>query len=836
MDDQRGDILEFGKVLEILAREAASGLGRDFVLALRPLGSFEDAEERRALVRELIRLHEEDRPLALAGLFDAGELLRYARVEGSVLEEDHWPRLRALLQLGAELTAFRETSGGDFPAIAGLLAGVAECPELLKRLERTFDEDGALRDDATQELFTLRRRLRDAERNVSRTAARLAADHHGRGDLQDNFVTLRNGRQVLPVKAGHRGRVKGLLHGSSSSGETVYMEPFELVEAGNEVEELRNEERREVHRILRSLTAELRGHAEELAASLPFLAELDGLQSVARKSARAGWHLPSLVRKGPLRLFQAHHPLLQLRADGQSIPLTIILEREDRCVVLSGPNAGGKTTAMKMIGLNALLGRCGCPVPAFPDSQLPFFSAVLADIGDPQDLEEGVSTFSGHMSRIADLWRGADGEALVLLDELGTGTDPVEGGALAVALLEGFLGRAALTVTTSHLAPVKSWAEQTPGVRNASFSLDPRTHEPTFRLRLDVPGASEALHIAEREGLAGSILGRARELVGEPQLKMGEMLRRLEEREQELAAALREAEARAKTLGEQEQLLRARADLLRTERRELRAKVLQEQGTEAKELRERLERLIAELPSEEDARRRKEALVQAREEVLRAQELNAAGRRRLAEEQVERGELTAGQRVFVRSLGQWGELTALEGGGEDARVAVGQMEVRTRREDLLAHDPRERREEQREQSEDLEWAVTGGKKRKRPKKGRRLKKALREAEEYSPAAYLLRRPGSQGQPAGGAAGRVALPASMLLDLHGFRVDEALAELDKFLDRALLADFPYVKICHGTGTGRLYKAVHEYLRTHPAARKYRFATPDEGGGGVTIVEF
>ncbi len=832
MDQQRDDILEFGKVLEILAREAASGLGREFVLGLGPLGTFDEAEERRALVRELILLHEEDRPLGLAGLFDATELLRYAHVEGSVLEEEHWPRLRGLLELAAALCAFRDSAREDFPAIAALLAGVTESPPLLKRLERTFDDEGVLRDDATAELFSLRRRLNAAEQALARTAARLAAQYHERGYLQDNFVTLRGGRQVLPVRTNQRGRVKGLLHGSSSSGETVYMEPFELVEAGNEVEALRDEERREVHRILRSLTAELRGQADELAVSLPFLAELDGLQSIARKSARAGWHLPTLARRGPLRLFQAHHPLLQLRSPGTSIPITILLERNDRCVVLSGPNAGGKTTALKMIGLNAVLTRCGCPIPAFPDSQLPFYSGVLADIGDPQNLEEGVSTFSGHVSRISELWQGADGEALVLLDELGTGTDPVEGGALAVALLEGFLGRAALTVTTSHLAPVKSWAEETPGARNASFSLDPGTREPTFHLRLDVPGASEALHIAEREGLPETVLARARELVGEPQLQMGEMLRRLEEREQKLAAALREAEARADTLGEQEQLLRARADLLREERRELRAKLLREQGDAAKELRVRIESLIAGLPGEEEARLRKEALVQAREELLRAQKLNATERRRLAEEQVARGDFTPGQRVFVGSLGQWGELVALDTEREEARVAIGSLEVRARKDDLLDHDPRERREERREQSEELEWAVTGGKKRKRPKKGRRLRKALRDAEEYTTGGYPVRPAAGSGSP----ATRVSVPASMLLDLHGYRVDEALSELDRFLDRALLADFPYVKICHGTGTGRLYKAVHEYLRTHPAAKKYRFATPDEGGGGVTIVEF
>lgn len=830
MDPRSRDILQIDLILEHLAGRAASALGRGFVAALMPAEDMRGLQRRQAPLRDLMALIHDGEPLALGGLSDIRPQLKKARIEGAVLDPEEWPPAFRFLQILATLEDFYEQHQQDYPALCRLLSAFEDHDELRAAAERTFDEDGRVADHASPELGRIRRALKNAERQLLRTVERLARDYFERGLLQDNYATVSGGRHVLPVKASSKGRVKGVLHGSSGTGETTFIEPLEFLDASNEIEGLRDEERHEIYRILAALTAQLRPLAGLLDANHDELAEVDGLQSIARLAVEKGWALPLMSEDGAVRLFEAHHPLLQLELGKGSVPVTMLLDPPDRGIIFSGPNAGGKTTAMKTVACLSFLAQSGCPIPAFPDSTLPLFSNILADIGDQQDLQAGLSTFSGHITRIRDLLRHAGHRSLVILDELGTGTDPQEGTALALALLEEFRRRCRLTLTTSHLNPVKQWAEDTEGVRNASFSLDPTSRAPTFKLRLDLPGASEALEIAAREGLPREVLDRARSIVGEKHLEMGEMLRRIEERERRLATAMRDAEARAKTLEEQEEVLRARAELLREERKELRAKVAREREAAAREVREKLERLIAELPSEEELAARRAALAKARDAARHEQQFSAAERRRLAEAEAEKSEVFVGQRVFVRSLAQWGDVTELRPGRDQARVLVGNIEANVKLSDLLDYDPREKRAAQIALSEDQALTPLERRRQKR-KKGRSVREALKEAEEYS---------GPSGKVkvtlAGGSLGNYTRPTGMTLDLHGYRVEEALAETDKFLDRALLANYPYVKICHGTGTGRLYRAIHDYLRTHPAPKKFRFGNPDEGGGGVTVVEF
>lgn len=826
IDPQTREVLEFDQALSLIAARAASSLGRDFIASLTPLPDRPAVESRIAIIHDLMTMLTSNQALPLGGLFDATAIFEQVRIPGTLLDEEEWPRIAAFLDLCARLAAFRGRHRQQYPCLAALLDRVIPNPDLLATLGHTLDKDGRIRDDATRELASARQALRHGEQQLLRTVNRLVGDLHRRGLLQEDFSTLRNGRHVFPVKVGARGRVGGILHGSSSSGETLYVEPAEVVEASNEVESLRERELRELHRILLDLSSKLREHLPVAFLTLDVLRELDGLHAIARTAVEKSWNIPIIQDDGALRLFNAHHPLLNLRG-GRSVPITMLLDRGDRCVVLSGPNAGGKTTAMKMLGLLALLVRCGSPIPAFPDSTIPLFENVLADIGDRQDLQQGLSTFSGHIRRIGELWQQAGPRSLVLLDEVGTGTDPQEGGALALALLEGFNTRAALTITTSHLNPVKVWAEDTPGVRNASFTLDPQTHEPTFTLRLDLPGASEALEIAAKEGFPAPLLERARSLVDKRQLEMGELLRRIEERERRLVSAVKDAEARAQSLAEQERVASARAEMLRNERRELKEAALGEKERLLAGAREQVERLIAELPGEEEWRRRKEILVRARAGIVGEQAAVREEGTLLAGQRAEPAALSPGRRVYIRSLRQWGELASLDAEAGKARLRLGKMEVSAPVEDLLDFDPRERRAEQQALAEDAAEERQGQSKKR--KKGRKIRTALREAEEIEPSVP------TRVTYAGKSISMPARPTSMTLDLHGYRVEEALKEVDRFLDRSLLAGFPHVKICHGAGTGRLYKAIHEYLRQHPSVKTYRFATADEGGGGMTIVE-
>ena len=830
MDSRTREVLEIDVVLEHLARRAACSLGGDYVRTLAPMPDRGAMEQRLAVVGDLMRLVSENLTVPLGGLFDATELLNRAAIEGTALDLEEWPRLGRFLDVCSNVADFREAHGARYEGLRRVTMGLEPNNDLRHAINRTFEPSGEIRDTASPELNAIRRNIAACEQRLQKTVARLAADFHARGLLQDNFSTMRNGRHVLPVRPGSRSRIPGILHGGSASGETVYVEPLEVLEASNEVESLHEAEAREIHRILLALTAALRPWIRLGLGNVRILRELDGLYAMARTGAEFGWSTVAPRDGAAMRLFNAHHPLLQLAGGGRkSVPITILLERDDRCVVLSGPNAGGKTTAMKALGLLAHMAHCGCPIPVFPDSTIPMLDNVLADIGDSQSIQEGVSTFSGHLRNIRAVWEAAGRRSLVLLDELGTGTDPQEGGALALALLEGLHKRALLTITTSHLNPVKVWAEDTAGVRNASFSLDATTREPTFRLRLDLPGASEALEIAEKEHLPASVLARARELVGARQLEMGELLRRIERKERELTEALKQAEARAKALGEQEQLARLRADQLRAERREMKEQGLKERERELASLRERIEKMVSELPSEDELARRRDALARTRAAALKERD-RLAGERRLmgVPDSAELSDLRVGHQVFVLSLRQWGEITKIDAEGKKAKVIVGNLEAMVKAEDLRDHDPAERQLAARDEQNVLESELSG-KTYGTGKRGRRM----RAAQQASLPPAPVKKPG--GVTLGGRSFvRADRPTSMMLDLHGFRVEEALSALDKFLDQGLLASYPYVKVNHGIGSGRLYKAVHEYLRGHPSVKNFRFATSDEGGGGVTIV--
>ncbi len=829
MDPRTLEILEFDRVLQKISQEATSSLGRKYVRGLAPASSFEEWKQRTAPVKDLLKLVERDQHPPLAGLFDPTEILKQLSIPGSIIEEEFWGRLIGFLELSEEVVQYREARKHNSPALSHMLSGVVELPSIVSEINKCIDDEGKVRSNASPELNTLRRRLNAAEKNLQRLIQDSISKYHDQGVLQSNYSTLRDGRHVLPVKSQFRQRISGILHGSSGTGETVYIEPGHVVAASNDLEVLKEEERAEVARILSRLTELLREVLPYLETNLAILARLDGIYALARNAAGRGWSFPIVIEQGALRLFKAHHPLLEL-SEGESVPITLLLDPTDRCIIISGPNAGGKTTAMKMLGLLTIMIQCGIPLPVFPDSTFPFFSSVYADIGDQQSLEDGVSTFSGHIRRIRAILEQTNERSLVLLDELGTGTDPQEGGALALSILEEFHNRAGLMVTTSHLNPVKVWADDTEGARNASFALDPKTGDPTYTLRLDLPGASEAFQIARREGLPASILNRARDLSDPKQLRMGELLQRIEDRERRLSEQLKEVEVRAKALAEQEEIAKARAQLLRDERREFKEQSLKEEGKALQEMRDKIERMIAELPSEEELERRKEALVQAREEALRQQSRQGQEARRLAEEKVSAGEVVVGQKIFVSSLGQWGEVASVDYKKNKAKVKVGSFEASVKTDDLLDHDPEEERQERLAKHEDAIYKATRGRKAGK-KKSRKLKAALREAEGITESPHHAPRVTYGGE----KIHNTQRPQSMTLDLHGYRVEEALKELDRFLDRSLLASFPYVKVCHGTGSGKLYRAVHDHLRTVPYIKSYRFGTPDEGGGGMTIVE-
>ncbi len=833
LDQTTRRALDLDRILERIARLAVSSTAREHLLASEPATGAAEARDRQAPVAEAMRLAERDIPIPVHGLFDVLPCFEEARIEGSAVPHDRWPRLAVFLEVCDRVARFGRERAGEAPVLSAEAAGIEPEPALLESIGRLFEKRGGeitpeLRDDASPGLSSVRRRMRSAEQGLMKTIGRLVNEYTSRGWLQEAFSTIRNGRHVLPFRASSKSRVTGIHHGSSSTGETVFIEPAEIVELANLIDELRGQEVAEEVAILRALTARLRTWVPAGAENMRRLARLDAWAAIARHAHSHGWTFPVMAPRGPLRMIAAHHPHLHLERRAESVPIGMALSAGDRVVVFSGPNTGGKTTAMRTVGLCALLLQCGIPVPMSPDSTMPVFDGVLADIGDSQDLSAGVSTFSGHVRRLSEIIRSA-GEttgALVLLDELGTGTDPKEGSALAVAILERLKQTGALTFATSHYEAVKLWPGETQGARNASFALDESTRRPTYRVRFDMPGASEALEIARNEGLDRGVLDRARELLGPQHLRLGELLRRIEDTERRLAQSLRDAEARSQALAEQEALAKARAEQLREERRQAKAALAEERESVLREAREKLERLIAELPGVDALPARKEALVEARRDVIGSQHRNAQELRGLREADPARTrdpQLPPGRRVYVRSLSDYAEVIEAIPGRDKVRLLMGRIEVEVPRSELLERDPHLRRlpEPARPQQE-----PAAGK----PKRSRKLKAALEEAESLPPerGAFGPQRTAPQVR-------TPSVGASIYLDLHGKRVEEALPLLDKHIDNALLAGMPFVKICHGQGSGKLYRAVHEFLRGHPSVESFRFATPDEGGGGMTIVE-
>jgi DNA mismatch repair protein MutS2 len=709
----------------------------------------------------------------------AGHLKKVAR-ERAVLEPAELLEIRDFLDTAGRMRHHFSTLESDAPGLHALAQPLHNLPALMRSIDEKIAPNATVRDTASETLHQLRGEILSCEQRIQSQLTRMVRDLADAGDLQDDFFTLRNNRYVLPVKTSNRGRVPGLIHDSSNTGETVFIEPFVILEESNRLVELRLNEREEIYRILLRVAGHVRDELVVLLTDMEILTEFDLVYAKSRFGAAHKCAFPSLSAPDrPIDIVDAHHPLLFANSPEASRALSFGLDTGNRVLIITGPNAGGKTTALKTIGLTMLMIQSAVPAPLNPRSRMPVFTDVLVDIGDEQSVLEGFSTFSAHMRRIVGILARAGDGSLVLLDELGTATDPGEGGALAVAILETLAERGCLTIVSTHLGALKNWAFSHPAGRNASFRLSDRDHRPTFRLKLDLPGISEALVIAEQAGLPAEIIARARSLRPEGEHDATALLFSIQEKEQKLAEEAAEAERlRVRLecdLGELEKEQAA----LREERRKLKAKMLADREEMLRDGKAKIEALIARQPSRQE-------LQEARKELDGQIAQTGAGRKALRDEPDERilASLKAGMRVRVRSLNDEGVVEEIVARRGEARVNFRRMVATVK----LA---------------DLEPLVDSG------------------GEEEAVSMVHYRRPSD-------------MPIS--IDLHGNRAEEAVARADKFIDDALAAGLGYVRLVHGHGSGALRRALHEHLKQHPQVKNFRHGAPNEGGGSVTVVEF
>jgi DNA mismatch repair protein MutS2 len=790
-------MLEFDSVRALLAGHCLSGLGRRRVDELQPSSDPKAVADAISLIREMDALLEARREPPIHGLMDITAAVAKVRRERSVLEPDEFLHILDTLEVADRLRKFFSPLAEEFPGLHALAMPLSPLPALARDIDTKISPNAEVRDQASDALSRIRHDIRGVEAIIHRTLDQLIREFSASGDLQDNFATLRNGRYVLPVKTNCRGRIKGILHDSSNTGETVFIEPYAILEHSNQLADLRVREKEEVYRILLALANHARSEINGLLTNLEILADFDLHWARAQFGRKHRCSFPTLVGPGePPSLVHAHHPLLYAQDPQKSKPLNLPLDPADLVLVISGPNAGGKTTALKTVGLIAIMVQCAIPVPLDPRSRIPVYSHILADIGDEQDILGGLSTFSGHMNRLARIMKDAgNGPTLVLLDELGTATDPGEGGALAVAILETLAERRCTTLVSSHLPSLKTWALQHPNGRNASFRLDERDRTPTFRLTLDLPGISEAFTIAERAGLPPEIIARARNLRPDSDLDVTALVLKLQQKEAALDEAIAQ-QARIQThLEERLNATEALEARLRDEKRNLKKDLLDQVTRQLNALRIEVERLIA------SGNATKEELLNTKRAIEGAM---AESQRELAQARTEQvhgaipGQLQPGDRALLIPFNE--QVTVLEilpRKGE-ARVTLGKVTMAVKLGDL-----------------------------------QRLAQASTDSASGNSPGSAPNRP-----PAPRATATYQRPQNpeSTLDLHGMRIEDALIKVDKFIDQALLSGFTSVRVMHGQGTGRLGRALHRHFRQNPVIRAFRYAQPHEGGGGVTIVEF
>jgi DNA mismatch repair protein MutS2 len=732
---------------------------------------------------------------------DLTEILPAACVSGLHLEPSALLDVASFIEGGSEI-ARRIAAVPAAPAMAHRASQVALPSDLAKGIRRAILPSREVADDASPKLLETRRAIARVKAQLQSVMESFLRGRDAERLLQDRLVTTRNDRCVLLVKAEHRGQLPGIIHGSSGSGASLFVEPMPAVELNNDIVAMGDAERAEVVRILKTLTALVGDRATDLGNGADVLGEMDALQAMALLARDMNAVAPEISDGLDLDLLEARHPLLMgalaeelgapSRGRREPVPVSLRVGFGEPVLVISGPNTGGKTVALKSLGLLSLMAQSGLHIPVAPGSRLPVFRRIYADIGDDQSIAESLSTFSAHLASIVEMTHDLDAPALVLLDEVGAGTDPTEGGGLGVAIVDHFRRRGAMVVATTHHGLMKAYAQSTPGVSCASFGYDPTTYEPTYQLALGVPGRSLALEMAERLGLPAAVVADARSRVNAKEAQAEALLKRLEDDRAALATEThRLAQERQALAAAQEQQRVAELELARHRRVEGEAfsKELRRRGEEvarkaADAIREAVQRVETSRRSaaNEGARARTEVLRQirvAQEEVLHdvapvPVEAEAAG-----------GEIRIGGRVRVRSLGVIGEVLSIGGQG-DVELAVGGKRMRAPRAELVS---------------------LGASK-----------------PSSSSAVNLAPRPRVQDE---GAAAEI--------NLVGLTVDEALPQVDKFLDNAAISERREVRVIHGFGQGKLRKAVAGLLEGHPHVAAFRLGEGREGGAGATIVE-
>ncbi|USK38150.1 endonuclease MutS2 [Cytobacillus firmus] len=777
-------ILEFNKVKEQLLEHVSSSLGRKKALNILPSTDYEEVIRRQEETDEAVTVLRIKGNVPLGGIFDIRPHVKRA-VIGGMLSPQELNQISSTIHASRQMKRFIEEFAEEessLPILLGYTDKIIVLADLETSIRNAVDDNGEVLDSASETLRSLRNQLRTKESRVRERLESMIRSSNAQKMLSDAIITIRNERFVIPVKQEYRGHYGGIIHDQSSSGQTLFIEPASIVQLNNELQGIRVKEQQEIERILIALSGQTAENSSELETIVDVLGEVDFTFAKARYSKRIKASKPKINNQGKISLFKARHPLIPI---DEVVANDIKLGDDYSTIVITGPNTGGKTVTLKTVGLCTLMAQAGLQIPALDGSETAVFGNVYADIGDEQSIEQSLSTFSSHMVNIVDILNQVDFNSLVLFDELGAGTDPQEGAALAISILDEVYKRGARVIATTHYPELKAYGYNREGVINASVEFDIETLSPTYKLLIGVPGRSNAFEISKRLGLNDQVIETARSYIGTDTNQVENMIASLEESRRQAEADMEEANDFLKSAEKLHKDLQKQMAEFYEQKDAMHEKAAEKAGDIVEKAKAEAEEIIRDLRKmrmEKHAEVKEHELIEAKKRLSDAAPQMSTAKNKLKPKNTKHV-FEAGDEVKVLSFGQKGHL--LEKVSENEwQVQIGILKMKVA-------------------EKDLEYI-------KSPK-----------PVETKPVATVKGRD---------------FHVSLELDLRGERYENALLRVEKYLDDALLAGYPRVSIIHGKGTGALRQGVQEYLRNHKSVKKIRFGEAGEGGTGVTIVEF
>lgn len=790
MNQKALETLEYRKIIAQLKREMGSAASAKLADELTPLTSEKIIKEELRSTTEAVDLIVRKGPLPTGGLYDIREALLLAKKGGS-LTMRQLLEVQNVLGISSEVVAFMHDDAlPELKYIGEMVDLIVEFTALEKEISRCILTEDEMADNASPKLKDIRRNIHQQNQAIKNKLSRIITSSSNKTYLQDAIVTMRDGRYVIPVKQEYRSFFPGMVHDQSKGGATLFIEPQGVVELNNKLRELEVEEQLEIARILAELSSRVAEHYREIRSNLELLTKLDFIMAKGKLSCKMHASEPKIDADGELRLISARHPLIEYK---KAVPVDIRIGGDYRTLIITGPNTGGKTVSLKTAGLLVMMAQSGLHIPASHASTLPIFGEVFADIGDEQSIEQSLSTFSSHMKNIVSIIDKASYDSLVLVDELGAGTDPTEGAALAIAILERFYDSGALTMATTHYNELKKYALATSGVENAAMEFDVETLTPTYRLLIGVPGKSNAFEISKKLGLSESVIERASEHIKHGDMEFENVISSIEDDKRKAAADRLDAESmraeieeRLKKLEEKEKAIsEKRADIIAEAKREAR-ELLRETKSAVKDVQKDLRRLQK---SGAHTNLNTGALEKSRRKINEAEDLvSEKVVKQVNSEPVSADTLKIGDRVKLLTIGQNGTILSLPDEKGNLMINIGALKVKARLQDLML--------------------INEGKDRKP------------QAKSSSKYGSLLRSKSSS--------------VSASINVRGKNLEDALADVEKYLDDVYMAGLDMVSIIHGRGGGILKDGIRQMLKRKKYVDSYGAASYNDGGEGVTLV--